>query len=289
MATTGGIASAIASGGAGGGGKKPNDFRAAGGDKDSALYLYSIKSAKQYILEWLEANKSRPLDTAFVRELAHFIWQLQQQGIPLGEHQRLLAVHRDDDEAYLAASSLRFKGTTPSVHQFFGMGTQRGYYDSNVEAVIQQAAASNRSYAGDSRCNHCKKPTANIQFANCSQSYYQGMLLNWGACNECVLNGGTTKCSFYSRPLVPAGAASPSLQEVLATQSTSRPNHPNFPSPGRRERALSGASRMSIGSPPPDRRSSIGSPPARGSPLGPRGRGAGRGSGPPSGPASPPA
>lgn len=75
------------------------------------------------------------MDVQFARDLAHFIWQLQAQGLALASHQRLVAVHRDDDEAYLAPTSLRFKNNTPpTVRQLFGMGTNRGYYDTNIEA-----------------------------------------------------------------------------------------------------------------------------------------------------------
>jgi hypothetical protein len=70
----------------------------------------------------------------FVRDLAHFFWQLQTQGVSLGDHQRLLAVHRDDDEAYLSPASINFTQPSPSIRHFFGMGTQRGFYDTNVEA-----------------------------------------------------------------------------------------------------------------------------------------------------------
>jgi hypothetical protein len=35
----------------------------------------------------------------------------------------------------LAPTSLRFKNNTPpTVRQLFGMGTNRGYYDTNIEA-----------------------------------------------------------------------------------------------------------------------------------------------------------
>ncbi|EUC48329.1 hypothetical protein COCMIDRAFT_2771 [Bipolaris oryzae ATCC 44560] len=209
-----------ATGGAGDGGKKPNQFFAAGGDKQSSLWLYETRSAKL---------------------------QIQVQGLSLGPHQRVLAVHRDDDEAYLAPTSLRFRNEAPTVLQFFGMNTQRGYYDSNVEAVIQQAAASNRIFIGDNRCSRCQSTRANIQFANCAQSYYQGQLLNFGACNKCVLNGNTTRCSFYSEPALPSGQASPQLGEIISTNTIARPNHPAFPSARARERASSNASRSSAG------------------------------------------
>lgn len=43
---------ASASGGARGGGKKPNQFFAAGGNKQSSLWLYETRSAKSVILKW---------------------------------------------------------------------------------------------------------------------------------------------------------------------------------------------------------------------------------------------
>lgn len=70
----------------------------------------------------------------FVRALAHFLWQLQAQGIALGAHLRLLAIHREDTESYLSPASIRFPGPPPTVRSLLGMGTDRGYYDTNLEA-----------------------------------------------------------------------------------------------------------------------------------------------------------
>jgi hypothetical protein len=96
---------------------------------------HSLLSHPQLTFAVVEANVNRPINLEFVRRLAHFIWQLQAQGIPLASHLRLLAIHQDDDEAYLAPSSLHFKQSTPpGVRTLFGMGTQRGYYDTNIEA-----------------------------------------------------------------------------------------------------------------------------------------------------------
>ena len=65
-------------------------------------------------------------------------------------------------------------------------------------SVVQQAAAGNQTFLGDSRCNRCQSTRARHYFTRCAQSYYQGRLLNFGACNECALNGNAANCSFYS-------------------------------------------------------------------------------------------
>ncbi|KAI8933527.1 hypothetical protein NX059_002629 [Plenodomus lindquistii] len=226
------------------GGGPPRGHYASGGDMTSELWQYNTSKAKDYLLEWLNRRRDRPVTVQFLRELAHFIWQLQAQGITLGPHLRLLAIHRDDDDAYLGPESLRFLAATPpTVSQLFGMGTQRGYYDTNLEATIQQSAGGNRSHANNNRCTRCQGGTgASRTFELCSQSYYQGRLLNFGACNECALNGNASRCTFYNRPATLTEANSPPLAEIEATQSNHRPQHPSFPSARVRARGNSNAS-----------------------------------------------
>lgn len=67
-----------------------------------------------------------------------------------------------------------------------------------TSSVVQQAAAGNQTFSGDRRCNRCQSTRARHYFTRCAQSYYQGCLLNFGACNECALNGNAGNCSFYS-------------------------------------------------------------------------------------------
>jgi hypothetical protein len=100
------------------------------------VLLFFPFSVPQLTPALVEANEKLPVNVEFVRRLSHFIWQLQAQGIPLASHLRLMAIHQSDDEAYLAPSTLRFKDPArlPSVRSLFGMGTQRGYYDTNIEA-----------------------------------------------------------------------------------------------------------------------------------------------------------
>lgn len=80
------------------------------------------------------ARIDQPVTLELIRALAHFLWQLGAQGINLGPHLRLVAVHRDDREAWLAPLFIRLGDNPPTVRTLFGMGTARGYYDTNVEA-----------------------------------------------------------------------------------------------------------------------------------------------------------
>ena len=80
------------------------------------------------------ARIDQPVTLELIRALAHFLWQLGAQGINLGSHLRLVAVHRDDREAWLAPHFIRFGDNPPTVRTLFGMGTARGYYDTNIEA-----------------------------------------------------------------------------------------------------------------------------------------------------------
>lgn len=81
----------------------------------------------------MSARETEQMSLQLVRDMAHFLWQLQSQGINLGPHVRLLAVHCEDAENYLSPSAIRFAAQF-TVREFFGMGTSRGFYDSNVEA-----------------------------------------------------------------------------------------------------------------------------------------------------------
>ncbi|KAF2023763.1 hypothetical protein EK21DRAFT_118453 [Setomelanomma holmii] len=121
-----------------------------GGDNKACLWLYDLRSAKGYILEWLESSKNEPVALDFIQALAHFLWQLQTQGINLGLHLRLIAVNREDNESYLSPASICFANTPPpTVRTLLGMGTNRGYYDTSLEALVQQAAAGNQVFFGD--------------------------------------------------------------------------------------------------------------------------------------------
>ena len=80
------------------------------------------------------ARIDQPVTLELIRALAHFLWQLGAQGINLGPHLRLVAVHRDDREAWLAPHFIRLGDNPPTVRTLFGMGTARGYYDTNIEA-----------------------------------------------------------------------------------------------------------------------------------------------------------
>jgi hypothetical protein len=137
----------------GGGGKKPDrpHYYAWGGDEDTDLWLYDLRSASSYVIEWckysssfseasiinrpaVEMNANRPVDIVFIRELAHFLWQLSVQGLAPGPNLRISAVHRDDRESYMSPTSIRFVEPPPSVRKLFGMSTTRGFYSTNVEA-----------------------------------------------------------------------------------------------------------------------------------------------------------
>lgn len=146
---------------------------------------------------------------ALLTELAHFIYELGVQGVTLGAVLRLAAVHRGDDEHELSVQTFQ-NPRNLTVAQYFGMGTtekpsNRGYYDANIPALIQQSAASSHFLTGNNRCTRCINASgkANLQFGGrCSQTYYRHTLLNWGACNECQMNGNHASCSFYRKCLL---------------------------------------------------------------------------------------
>jgi hypothetical protein len=146
--------------GGGGGGKAPGGggdpprkhYVSKGGDVKSPLWMYDVKAAKAYLLKWcmfmllsilshwltplpVNTRSDRTVNLEFIRELSHFLWQLQARGINLGPHLRLLVVHRNDRESYLSAATIRFANNDPpTVRTILGMGTSRGYYDTNTEA-----------------------------------------------------------------------------------------------------------------------------------------------------------
>ena len=85
------------------------------------------------------------------------------------------------------------------AREFFGLGTARGYYDANLPAILQQAARSSVNIADADRCRRCK---GGQKFGSqCSQTYLNGALLNYGACNGCQMDGNHTKCDFYRKSL----------------------------------------------------------------------------------------
>lgn len=112
---------------------------------------------------------------------------------------------------------------------------------------------------------------AGFKFAECSQSFYQGRLMNFGAWNECALNGNTSHCSFYSKlfecfsALLSANsvgvdkeaqaaskgsAEAASLEEIMATNTAARPQHPSNMSPRARANSIqSNRAQASSGSP----------------------------------------
>jgi hypothetical protein len=163
----------------------------------------------------VEQHKNEPVSLDFIRGLAHFIWQLQNQGVTLGSHLRLCAVNEADRDNYLSPATIQFAGnllrsapssawallggsTAPTLKPVSLSSEEPLLLFSDVLLVIQQAAAGNRIFVGDSRCNRCKSTNAGHHFRNCAQSYYQGHILNFGACNECALNGNSARCTFYS-------------------------------------------------------------------------------------------
>jgi hypothetical protein len=89
-----------------------------------------------------------------------------------------------------------------------------------TSSVVQQAAAGNQTFSGDCCCNRCQSTRARHYFTRCAQSYYQGRLLNFGACNECALNGNAGNCSFYStsRPRFSNALLLTCIQTVLTAQ-----------------------------------------------------------------------
>jgi len=93
------------------------------------------------------ARESSLINLECVRNLAHFLWQLQAQGINLGPHLRLIAIHRDDTESYLSPATLSLNNPVPTVRQLLGMGTTRGYYDTNLEARKSFGLLSRCSFA----------------------------------------------------------------------------------------------------------------------------------------------
>jgi hypothetical protein len=82
----------------------------------------------------VECHKDREIDVAFIRELAHFIWQLQKQGVALSPHLRLVAAHRNDRESYLSPISIHRNQAPPLVRTLLGMNSNRGYHSTNVKA-----------------------------------------------------------------------------------------------------------------------------------------------------------
>jgi len=292
-------------GGGSGGGDKRGDDPSKGhyigkGDVNAAVWLYSVRPARQYLMQWLARNADQLLTVEFLRQMAHFLWQLQAQGINLSDHWRLLAVHQDDEEAWLAPQFLRFTSNVPTVRSFFSLNSDRGLYDTNVEALLQQAAGSNRFFAGEEACRRCSNDRYARTFAQCAQSFYQGHVLNYGACNNCALNGNGQRCSFARRPEgYKQMYSSPSIEEVLATAAVTRPQHPEHPSPqsvrmrSRSNSAVSMTSAPGI-SPAHSRMSSLTLSPRGalairgGAPSTPRGRGRGSAVASPSGAAPSP-
>jgi hypothetical protein len=159
----------------------------------------------------VRARATRKVNAALLRELAHFIYNLGMQGIPLGPVLRTASVRSNDGLSDMNVQNFDIgNAELETVAEFFGLGTpeapsKRGYYDPNINAGIQHAAASSRfapTAPIDNRCSRCQNPTGRVKLhfgGKCSVTYIGGKLLNWGACNECQINGNYTSCSSYRK------------------------------------------------------------------------------------------
>jgi hypothetical protein len=125
-----------------------------------------------------------------IEELAYFLWQLGRNGVTLSPYLRTVANYCNNTTLEITVAS--FPNTGETVAQFFSLGaadalTKRGYYDPNIEAGIGQGSAGSVYFTGNNCCGRCANPgKATLHFGGrCTQSYFNGQLLNWGACNEC--------------------------------------------------------------------------------------------------------
>jgi hypothetical protein len=142
-----------------------------------------------------------------LRNLQALVNELDDYGVPLGPSLVPLAVEPDSEHELAARAFQNPQNVT--FRELFGLGSAgsesaRGYYDANVAAALQHAAAGSRLNLGGDGCSRCQNPRVRTRFGGrCTQTYFQGHLLNNGACNECQLNGNHAGCSFFSKSSLP--------------------------------------------------------------------------------------
>ena len=140
---------------------------------------------------------------AGVQALQALINDLDDHGVPLGTSLAPLA--RDPRSEHELAARAFQNPEQITFRDLFGLGTNanpsaRGYYDANLAAVLQHAAAGSRLMLASDCCNRCQNTRVRTRFGRrCTQTYFEGQLLNHGACNECQLNGNHASCSFFRK------------------------------------------------------------------------------------------
>jgi hypothetical protein len=159
----------------------------------------------------------RYLDLEFIAELQAFLYDLQTSGYLLGPHLQLLARPlRCKDPSDLQVDWDNYKEGTDlnppfdTVGGFFRLPSksQRGYYDSSIEALVLSYVKGTMpcgpvpreddavSESPSKCCGRCAKPTRRKAFGTCTQVYLNGALLNGGICNNCLVDGNAQYCSF---------------------------------------------------------------------------------------------
>lgn len=123
----------------------------------------------------MNAQANLLVSRKFLITFAQYLFELQRRGIALGPVVRTAAMRKDSNHDLSVARELDIANPDGlTVGQFFGLGTKRGYYDTNIAAGMQQAAKGSRAYGSDTKngpvCGRCASPTAGKVFKTYRQT-----------------------------------------------------------------------------------------------------------------------
>jgi hypothetical protein len=159
-------------------------------------------------------HKSAPITVQNMIELQHFLSDLQARGNALGPVLSFCAVARadrnsSDIEDIAVEGPTDFFNAAETYGTFFNLDSTsaRGFYDSNINALLHHHARSARlhdyHYLSDNEdsaneftmCGRCNSACHKKVFRTCRTVVHNGQRLLRGTCTNCTYNGASGVCS----------------------------------------------------------------------------------------------